>query len=414
MVIAVWMALALVVLFVRGPLFVSVFRPAPDTYPDFIQEWLSAGNYLAGDPIYELQRVAALKHIGRDIPAFDTMLPWNAHPPVAVLVALPYGLINDYAESHLVWNLTTFPLMLLAVWLILRELRVRLQWWHIFPAIIVLLLADPILMQLFYGQLNFLIAFLIVLGWVADRRGYQAAAGLAVGTAVALKLFPGLLLVYFLAARRWRAATWGIATAIAWNLLAVAAFGTDAFVVYVREVIPSLDVFRGVWSNVSVAGYWRRIGFAMGVPAIGSLVGMMCQLAVVAVVARVSWRANTADERDRAYALAVVGMVLASPVAWGHYFVLLVLPLLLLWVRTPTGWGKLAVCGLIIVLALPTWLFAEWGMGLPRAELWLPQLPPTNNPWLCVGALGVFVYALAAVFVLTATTRFNRPVPASV
>src|SRR6476619_3901534 len=109
--ITAWGAAAAVVVLYLGPAFIGVFRPPPDTYLDFVQEWLSARCYWAGDPVYLPQREAMLRRTGRDVATLEER-PWNAHPPVAVLVALPFGWIPYYRVAHLTWNLITLALFL--------------------------------------------------------------------------------------------------------------------------------------------------------------------------------------------------------------------------------------------------------------------------------------------------------------
>ena len=55
----------------------------------------SGFNYYAGEPVYENQSAALARHM----PAFrpdnpDVLLPWNAHPPASVLVALPLAKLD--------------------------------------------------------------------------------------------------------------------------------------------------------------------------------------------------------------------------------------------------------------------------------------------------------------------------------
>jgi hypothetical protein len=410
-VIVLWGCAAAVAVAARGPAFASRFHPPPGVFPDFVQEWVSARNFWAGEPVYQPQRAAVLRHTGYDFPEFDEMMRLNAHPPVAVLAALPFGLIPHYPAAHLAWSLCTFALFLLSVWVVLRELRVEPRWWHAPAAVALVVAADPVHSQLFQGQLNFLIAPLIAAGWAADRRGYQALAGAAVGAAAALKLFPGLLVLYFLAARRWRAAAVAVAVAAGLNLVALAAFGAGAFETYLREVLPSLDVFRTAWSNVSAPGYWRRVGRSLDLPWLGPAAGGLCQLAVAATVARAAWRSTTTAGRDRAYALAVVGMLVASPVAWGHYFVLLTLPLLLLWCRLPAGPWRALLAVLTAAFFLPVRTFANLAMGPAAAAQLQNHLPPPDDLWLSLGAFGAFPYLLAALFVVAAVAPLRPAEP---
>ncbi len=48
------------------------------------------------------------------------------------------------------------------------------------------------------------IAFLYVIAWLCLRRGMDVRAGICIGAAMTLKLFPGLMVVMLLLGRRWR------------------------------------------------------------------------------------------------------------------------------------------------------------------------------------------------------------------
>lgn len=257
---------------VFGPQFVSLF--SPPGYTDFVQEWLSARNYWAGDPVYLPQREGLLRRTGEDLPALEVRMPWNAHPPVAVLLALPFGLTSDYVTAHLAWNLLTFPLMPLALVLVARELHLRVPWWGALACAALVLAWNAVQYQLHHGQLNCLILYVLVLAWVADRRGRALGAGALAGLAAALKLFPALRLVYFVAGRKWRAAGALVLVAGALNLVALAALGFAAFETYFRDVVPSLDVYRRAWMNLSLTGYFTRLGEALGAPQLGKLVAL--------------------------------------------------------------------------------------------------------------------------------------------
>ena len=397
--IAFWAAAAAVVAAGYGSQFVGVFRPPSGAYLDYVQEWLSAQNFWAGQPVYRPQADAILDHTGRAIDM--TALPWNGHPPGAVLAALPFGLFADYRDAHLAWNLATFPLFVLAVWIVLRELRAPVRAWSLLPAVALTLVCFPVLVQLGQGQLNFLLAPLLALGWAADRRGWPVRAGVYLGLAAGLKLFPAFIFVYLLFAGRWRALAVGVMVLIAVNVAAWAAFGTDAFVTYVRDVLPSLQVFRGSWRNVSATGFWTR---ALGPTAPGLAQGLAAAsvLAVTVAVGWRAWSARTVEDRDRAFAAANLGMLLASPVAWTHYFVLLAVPLGLLWMRLSAGWTRAVFLPTAAVLWLPENVFAVLALGRDRAAgiVNLHDLPV--GPGANLLGLSAFTYSLAALFGLLA------------
>jgi len=407
-----WATIGLLALLYFGPSFLAMFRPPPRDYPDFVQEWLSTRNFWAGDPVYLPQREAMKRRVGLDAPGFDTALPWNAHPPATVLVALPFGLIDDYRTAHLAWNLCTFPLLMLSIWLVFRELDVRWRWGSAVLAGCFLLWNSPVRIQLFEGQLNCLLLALLVSGWTADRRGYQVGAGAAVGTAMALKLFPGLLLIYLVMFGRWRALVTALLVGVGLNGVALAAFGWSEFETYIRQVLPSLGVFRGSWHNYSATGYWMRVGQQFDAPALGSVGVIASQCAILVVIALAGWRADSIRDRDLAFALTVVGMLLASPVTWGHYFVMLVLPAVLAWHYLPNHIAHGMLIAILVVLGTREILFPRAIIGYEQAEALTDTGPIPDNPVLCLVALGAIPYALTGLFLMTARARFSRPTAA--
>jgi len=419
--IAIWAVLALLVGAVLGPRFVEMFRPPADGFYDFSQEWLSARNYFTGSPVYSPQLDAVKRHTGRVPPDPDNLLPWNAHPPASILLALPFGQVTDYPTAHHYWNLATFPLFLLGLLIILRALEVRLRWYSVFPAIVLILVSAPVFSNLGQGQMNFVLLPLIALAWWADRRDYQLLAGLALGLAAGLKLFPAFLFLYFLFAGRWWALAMGLLTVVAVNGAAWIVFGTEAFTTYVRQVLPSLLDFQSSWRNVSLNGFWLRIynpqphekivAFKQ-LPQLAQGLSLASQLIVAAITALLALRAKTPVTRDRAIAVGVIGILLASPIAWAHYFVLLAIPVGILWAHL-RGWLRWVFWLVIIPFWLPENFFAALAVGAEQAKLMINRghdpIPATTN----LVALSAFTYLLLALFALATliTDQVPQPVP---
>ena len=92
--------------------------------------------------------------------------------------------------------------------------------------------------------MNVLLLDLLTLAWAADRRGSPGWAGVWVGTAAALKLFPGFLVVSFVATRRRRAVATGAVTFAVLNLGALAVFRPGAFRAYATDVPPGVERYQ--------------------------------------------------------------------------------------------------------------------------------------------------------------------------
>src|SRR6266568_5970984 len=193
----VWMTLAILVAISFGPVFVTSLRPAPDVVVDFFRNWAAARSVRDGLPIYMSQDVVVQRYLGRPRDANDvTQAEVYTHPPATVLLALPLAGL-DYPNATLVWNLISLLALLASLELVRRGLGIALSIAAVFPALSLMLLCTPLFEQLQQGQLNLILLLLIVGSWSAERSGRPRLAGACLGTATALKLFPGFLILYF-------------------------------------------------------------------------------------------------------------------------------------------------------------------------------------------------------------------------
>jgi alpha-1,2-mannosyltransferase len=214
------------------------------------------------------------------------------------------------------------------------------HWWHRATANHVLLallaVAHPLQANFQHQNLNVVLLAALGAGAAAGRRGHDRAMGLLIGTAAAIKAFPGLLLVYLLVKRRWSALAWGTGTAVTLTAVPALWYGLEGW-----------TGMLGDWLRISGAGGWpirshTQSLFAMtgrwlgpeGITATGALAYAEATLAYWAwaagVIALVAFcgaclvRAPEAWPRGSAEDMAVVLAlsVLISPIAWDHYWVL--------------------------------------------------------------------------------------------
>ena len=87
-----------------------------------------------------------------------------------------------------------------------------------------------------FGQINMLLVVLILADLLFAVPRDSRWAGVGVGLATALKLFPGIFIVYLLATRRWRAAVVAEATAAGATLLAAAVAPGDSWRFWTHEL----------------------------------------------------------------------------------------------------------------------------------------------------------------------------------
>ncbi len=409
------MSLACVALVWRGPVWRTALQPG--TYyqrhflPDFFQEWASARNYYGGLPIYTSQELTLPLYLGeRKAPDDALFIKVNAHPPSSVLLALPFGKL-DYAEAFLLWNEITLILFGASIWLVLRTLALDTSLRTGLAIFALLLFCHPLWSHVQQGQLNIPVAFLVTLCWVLDRSDRPWLAGIALGVATALKLFPGFLFLPLILRRRWKAVIAGLASLIGVNALTLAMLGIVTYRDYICDVLPIMRTYLGMCHNLSPCGvwhkllvpaaYWMPVDFALGSPhPFAASCGYVVTSGVLVVlVSMIVLRA--ADDIDLSFATSIVAMLLVSPIVWDHYLLLLVLPIAVLWRRLPrSGIAWPVFLFIVFIFCVEPLVVMQHCLILVGAE----RSPETGH-WLAgpletLTALSVPCYAIVGLFAL--------------
>ena len=238
-----------------GPFYVDAMRPASGRINDFYQDWGSARNFLVGLPVYTHHATSIPRHLG--IP-FDITsdIHYNAHPPTSVLLALPFAGL-DYPDAVLAWNTISLAAFLVSLGIVAYVLPVPRSLF--LPALALLTFCHPLYGSLYQGQLTLILALLVTLTWALDRSGHFHAAGVVLGAAAAIKLFPAYLLVYFAARCRLRSLLAAVLSVGALTVVTVAVLGFDAYRDYVQLVLPAQLRFQSLGYNYAVAGLWSKL-----------------------------------------------------------------------------------------------------------------------------------------------------------
>ena len=397
--------------------FVQKLRPPAGILHDFYQEWASARNYFEGLPIYAPQEETAVRYVGFD-PALSTfpIIEYNAHPPTSVLLALPLAPL-DYQDAFLTWSVLSLLALVATVVLIARQLPGVVTVWSILPLAALLLWCNGFRQQMNQGQLNVVLLLLLTGVWAADRSARPALAGALLGAATAIKLFPGFLFVYFLAHRQWRALAAGAVSLLVLTLLTIAVLGAECYRDYVTIALPSVGKYRVVWPNLSLTGFWHKLFNAEGShvipvwqnPALAWGATLATDALVTVLTAWCIVGSRSPRERDLAFALAMMAMLLVSPITWDHYFTLLLLALFLLWAwLPPSGILRWAFWPLLIGLGLP--LIYYWWLAFPEITMrnWHERIA---SPRHVLTVLSVQTYLLVGLFLCTLVELRSRRLP---
>jgi alpha-1,2-mannosyltransferase len=241
------------------------------------------------------------------------------YPPFAAVLFSPLALLPTGVFVWLYAILATAALVALTRWLLVPEARRHGQpvWFVVTTGFLLITALEPIREAFTFGQINFLLWLLVLLDLLVLAPRGSRFTGVGVGLATAIKLVPGVFILYLLATRRWRAAAVSVGTFLAATLLAAAIAPKDSWTFWSDKVIHGEGVGQLTYIfNQSIMGVLARAA-APGQPS----TALWAALAV-AIVGYGLWRAaRAAYAGDEVAGLTLTGIAgsLASPVTWVHH-----------------------------------------------------------------------------------------------
>jgi alpha-1,2-mannosyltransferase len=291
------------------------------------------------------------------------------YPPFAALAMLPITLVPWHVAIAV--SVVASALAALVVLAVLTAPLARRQgwpaWFTVGSAACLAAALEPVTETVSFGQVNLVLVALVVVDLlVLEPRGH-AAAGVGVGLATAVKLTPGVFVLYLLLTRRWRTALVGAGTAVAATVLA-AAISPDTARIYFTDALFNsgrIGVLAFV-SNQSLQGFVARLDPRR--PSLGLWLALVATVVAVWCV-RVR-RAARAGDRAVGLALTAVLGCLLSPVSWVHHLVWLLPALVLLVDRGLAGRGvrrvgPLALCAAayLVLCGRVVWRYEHGAAG---------------------------------------------------
>jgi alpha-1,2-mannosyltransferase len=238
------------------------------------------------------------------------------YPPLAAILAVPLALA-PFAAGKLCWTVMVYVPLLVAVLAGFRPLLARLS--GSARVALPLLLAgcaylQPAWQEIGFGQIDLFLVGLCLLDCLATRPKWPR--GLLIGLATAIKLEPGVFIIYLLITRRRREA--GVAA------LSFGAFSALAWLVNPRDSITywTSAVFspgrlggNASTANQALRGMVLRLHLAAGSQPLWLALALVTGVAGF-LAARACWQHG-----QELAGIAITGLLsaLLSPVAWIHH-----------------------------------------------------------------------------------------------
>ncbi|WP_376776349.1 glycosyltransferase 87 family protein [Allocatelliglobosispora scoriae] len=309
------------------------------------------------------------------------------YPPFAAIAMLPMVLVS-WPVAIVLASIATFAATGLVIWWLLAEGRGRAGWFPVAIALALLMAFEPLRETFLFGQVNMLLVALVGADLLFGLRRGRWWAGVGIGLATAIKLTPGVFIIYLLVTGRIKAAFVAMGSAAGATLLA-AAIAPDAAREFFTSAIWDTDRIGRLSfvSNQSLQGLVARLDDAHP----SKLLWLVLVLATLAVWIVRSRRAVAAGDEATGFALTGIVGCLISPVTWIHHLVWLIPAILLLVKRGAErrDWRLLGLAAAVYVLlsSRVVWLFdADYGLGWPVTGV-AGVLGSNAYVWICLALL---------------------------
>jgi alpha-1,2-mannosyltransferase len=280
---------------------IGLFRRGDGAF-DMHVFWVAAQSVAHGDSPYDPAGVAHARALIEAHPHASASTAWAVYPPAAYLPLIPLGLLPWHVAAAI-----GVAGVAAAGFVALRVMGVR-DW----RCYLVAFGSAPLATSILEGAISTVLMLAVALVW----KGRATVAASAAAIVAKLFAWPLAFVVGGLYGSRRAALLLGSAFAVALGSWTVIGFS-------------DLLAYPGMLQDLSAAEAQNSfsaggLAYALGAPAaLGGYVGLVAGLAT----ALLAWRAARRGNRDAAFTLAIVAALVASPIVWAHYLVLLFLPI---------------------------------------------------------------------------------------
>jgi hypothetical protein len=327
--------------------------------------------------------------------------------PFSTLAVWPLTGLPPLAAKH-IWIVLNLAFLVPISWML--RIMTGLSYRRIALAIF---LSFPLQRNLLYGQFYVLLLLLLTAACFSYLRGYRVLAGALVAIAATCKVFPLLLLVFFLERRDWRALTSGAFTGVSTVAISIAVFGLNAHRTWIEEILPWVMHGEGLGSyttTASITGILHCLFLSEpqwnphpwhDSPLAYALLAPTLQMLALAPAILLIRRDNDSDQRILLEWSALLTASLAiSTIPASYNFVLMIFPVCVLasrLLRTGSyGW---------LTALIVTYL----GIGFPIP---VPNKPPGLALLLYVPRLPLMIAVLFAIYAILWRENRNRSLTA--
>ncbi len=385
--IAVLLALGLLRYFQQ-----AVFAPRDVPPVDFAVDYVGATVIRRGELLYDLDALRQAHDeviVPRIVALHESVYTSYDNPPFTAILVMPFTSL-PFPQAKDVYRafLHLFYIAIIVLVLGADQAYRRYPQWVLIATLA--LCMEPAYTSITSGQVDIPILLALYLGYWAFKRDHPILAGCAIAVATMIKLSPVLLLVYFLYKRQFKVVIAGVVAVAVLLALGVVVTGADDWIYFAREILPILSQGSTQFENQTLAGLFYGLFLTplslfslqpMPSLAIPKVLTWLTIGGMGLLMLKLFWPLGKDTLReglrfDLEFSLGIVALLLASTVAWQHYYVWLLLPLATLlrsdvreWLTAREYIVGAAAFGLSVGLILfPISIFFSWPVDFYAAH----------------------------------------------
>lgn len=221
------------------------------TFINYLTQKYGAGDFTA----YYGASVAVVRGIPL-YPGFPGFL--YLYPPLLAQFIAPVARIASPQAMLTLWFALNFSLTALSTLLLARYVPRPYRTLMLVLPILLLAVYDA----LWSGQVTLILYALAVGTWYAFRSRKPYLAGAILSVAIWIKLYPALLILYFLLKREWRVLIGVVSSSILLVVFQIVVSGTEPLVTYFTQVMPGLLMEGQIqysYANQSILGFAQHL-----------------------------------------------------------------------------------------------------------------------------------------------------------
>ncbi|HMI07937.1 MAG TPA: glycosyltransferase family 87 protein [Flavobacterium sp.] len=291
-----------------------------------------------------------------DLGYTNIFVSYAPNTPFLALLFLPVSFL-PLAAAKLIFNSISVLLFVFTLKRLADFYKISLLHLLLVPVLFFV----PIKNELLFGQVYFLLFFLLGESWLAYEKKRYWKMAILLSFALFLKVLPILLVAVFVFKKQWRPLVYVVAASSSLFLLSILFNGLDIWIFYLENVLPKAS--NGEISGAFVANYQSLFMFlkqllvfdsvqnpnaVFDLPVLFYALVLVIKIKLIAIGFYVTRRANNSLYIFSYWLLA---MLVISPYGSTYAFILLIFPFFALLKSPVSDVQKIIGCGLFFVIS---------------------------------------------------------------